>query len=261
MQVSDHHSHFVSKQRCLGLVLTCKVTWDTPQWRPAEPWWGLGHGTGDRWCGAWSQSWWPDGPYQQTRGHTWWVEAEQLNKGSDLAPRPFQWYWMPPKTRDINTQISAVDRQETYLLILQHICIYKSFSTDSVQRSWSPHVWQEADLQDMQQELLVINTVDSVKEQHHGGLVVWDKTCRHLWLNYLTICGLDRSNHNERRCQNMLKYYTFTQYIQSTLYLTFAVGRNLHWQADNSHQVLYGHQRPQDGPDSQSFTLACLDQL
>lgn len=83
------------------------MTWGTPQWRPAEPWWGLGRGTGDRWCGAWSRSWWPDGPSQQTRGHTWWAEAEQLNKGSGLVPRPFQWYWMPPKTRE--------ERKTTYI--------------------------------------------------------------------------------------------------------------------------------------------------
>lgn len=113
----------------------------------------------------------------------------------------------------------------------------------------------------MQQKVLVINTVDSVKEQHHGGLVVWHKTCRHLGLNNLTICGLDRRSHI---CRRMPKYapilYIYTVH-SSTLYLTFAVGGNLHRQTDDSHQILYGHQRPQDSPDSQSFTLACLDQL
>lgn len=43
----------------------------------------------------------------------------------------------------------------------------------------------------MKQEVLVINTVHSVEEEHHGGLVVWHKTGRHLGLNNLAICGLD----------------------------------------------------------------------
>ena len=32
--------------------------------------------------------------------------------------------------------------------------------------------------------------------------------------------------------------------------LTFAISRNLHRQADDPYQVLYGHQRPEDGSDS-----------
>lgn len=45
------------------------------------------------------------------------------------------------------------------------------------------------------------------------------------------------------------------------LRLTFAVGRDLHGQANDANQVLNGHQGPQDGPDPQSFTFTGLDQL
>lgn len=43
--------------------------------------------------------------------------------------------------------------------------------------------------------------------------------------------------------------------------LTFAISRNLYRQADDPYQVLYGHQRPEDGSDSKSLTLAGLNQL
>ena len=56
-------------------------------------------------------------------------------------------------------------------------------------------------------------------------------------------------------------FFKICSYMIQTLHLTFAVGRDLHRQADDSYQVLNGHQRPQDGPDSESFALACLDQL
>lgn len=42
---------------------------------------------------------------------------------------------------------------------------------------------------------------------------------------------------------------------------TFAIGGELHREADDSHQVFNGDQRTQDGPDPQSLTLAGLDQL
>lgn len=61
-----------------------------------------------------------------------------------------------------------------------------------VQGSSSSHVRQEANFQHMEQEVLIVDAVHSVQEQHHGGLVVWHKTRRHLWLNDLTICGLSR---------------------------------------------------------------------
>lgn len=41
--------------------------------------------------------------------------------------------------------------------------------------------------------------------------------------------------------------------------LTFSKVWYLDRQADDSHQVLYGHQGPQDGPDPQSLTLPSLD--
>lgn len=152
--------------------------------------------------------------------------------------------------------------QLTFLLLFYLSTV--SFPTHRVQRSCSSHVRQEANLQHMKQEVLVLNTIHSVKEQDHGGLVVWHKTGGHLGLNNLTICGLDRRNHicsMSPKFPPSFFFYTVCSYTIPALYLTFAVGRNLHRQADDSHQVLNGHQRPQDGPDSESFTLACLDQL
>ena len=45
------------------------------------------------------------------------------------------------------------------------------------------------------------------------------------------------------------------------LNLTFSKRRNLHWQANDSNQVLNGHQRPEDCSDPQSLTFTCLNEL
>lgn len=42
---------------------------------------------------------------------------------------------------------------------------------------------------------------------------------------------------------------------------TFSISGELHREADDPYQVFNGDQRTQDGPDPQSLTLACLDQL
>lgn len=42
---------------------------------------------------------------------------------------------------------------------------------------------------------------------------------------------------------------------------TFSIGWDLHRKTDDSHQVFYRNQRPQYSSDSQSLTLASLDQL
>lgn len=44
--------------------------------------------------------------------------------------------------------------------------------THCIKGGCSPHVWKETDFQHMQQEVLIVNAVDSVQEEHHGGLVV-----------------------------------------------------------------------------------------
>lgn len=45
-----------------------------------------------------------------------------------------------------------------------------------VQRGSRPHVREETHLQHMEQEILVVDTIDSVQEQNHGSLVVGHKT-------------------------------------------------------------------------------------
>lgn len=43
--------------------------------------------------------------------------------------------------------------------------------------------------------------------------------------------------------------------------ITFPKGRDLHWEADDSHQVLNGHEGSQNGPDPQSLAFPSLNQL
>lgn len=80
----------------------------------------------------------------------------------------FEDMWIVTHT---NRQISGVDRSGISLAVLR-----LSFPTHRVQRGCSSHVRQETNLQHMKQEVLVVNTIHSVKEQHHRGLVVWDET-------------------------------------------------------------------------------------
>lgn len=49
----------------------------------------------------------------------------------------------------------------------------------------------------MQKEVLVVDAIDSVQEQYHGRLVVWNKTGRHLWLYSLTLWITRNSGTNE----------------------------------------------------------------
>lgn len=73
--------------------------------------------------------------------------------------------------------------------------LFMFFLTHRVQRGCSSHIRKEANLQDMKQEVLIINAINSIQEQHHGRLVVWYKTGRHFWLNNLSICSFDKRNH------------------------------------------------------------------
>lgn len=151
------------------------------------------------------------------------------------------------------------------------IIVFASSAAHRIQRSCGSHVRQEANFQHVEQEVLIVDAIHSVKEQHHGSLVVWHETGRHLWLNNLAICCWNKQ-HNS--CKRMLMS-TILQRFNTSIHaneqrlstnessesLTFAKGGDLHRQADDSHQVLYGHQGPQNGPDPQSFTLTSLDQL
>lgn len=139
-----------------------------------------------------------------------------------------------------------------------HVEFYPS--PDRVQGGCGSHVRQEADLQHVEQEVLVVDTVNSVQEQNHGGLVVRDETGRHLGLNDLTICSLTEENGRMRKCEGRWQ----NMYVHDHMLHqgpTFAICGELHREADDSHQVFNGDQRTQDGPDPQSLTLAGLDQL
>lgn len=48
--------------------------------------------------------------------------------------------------------------------------------TYRIQRRRGSEVRQEANLQHLEQEALVLNAVNSVQEEHHGGLVVGTET-------------------------------------------------------------------------------------
>lgn len=55
--------------------------------------------------------------------------------------------------------------------------------TYCVQRGSSSHVRQKSYFQNMEQEILVVNAIYSVQEEHHWSLVIWYKTSRHLWFD------------------------------------------------------------------------------
>lgn len=48
----------------------------------------------------------------------------------------------------------------------------KEAAAHSVQRSCSSQVWQEADLQQVEQEVLLFYPIDPVQEQNHGCFMV-----------------------------------------------------------------------------------------
>lgn len=75
------------------------------------------------------------------------------------------------KTTDTDTEF-GLRRKETS---------YFSF-TDRVQRCRGSEVRQEANLQHVEQEGLVLNTVHTFQEEHHGSLMVRTETCRHVRL-------------------------------------------------------------------------------
>lgn len=56
-----------------------------------------------------------------------------------------------------------------------------------IQRSSSPQIWQKANLEKMEEEILNLNSIDPVKEQNHGCLVIWAEPRRHVRLHHIPI--------------------------------------------------------------------------
>lgn len=48
-------------------------------------------------------------------------------------------------------------------------------------------IWQETFLKEVEQEVLVLDTIDSVQKQHHGCLVIWTEAPGHVRLHHATI--------------------------------------------------------------------------
>lgn len=164
-----------------GLEPTCTKPSNTLQWCPSGPWWRLFHETACRWCATWSRSLWPCGHCRQRAAHIWWWAATQQSTGNGSEPGPSLWCWRQPEDQSRGSRCLGCEgrtgRARTATALEPH----------GVQRSCSSHVRQESDLQHVEQEILVVNTVDSVQEQHHGGLVVRDKAGWHLWFNYAVV--------------------------------------------------------------------------
>lgn len=59
--------------------------------------------------------------------------------------------------------------------------------TDRVQGGGGPQVWQEAHLQQVEKEVLVLDSINPVQKQHHGRLVVRTEPSRHIRLHHRTI--------------------------------------------------------------------------
>lgn len=70
--------------------------------------------------------------------------------------------------------------------------------THSVQRGSSSQVWQEANLQQVQQKVLVFNPINSVQKQHHGCFMVRAETSGHVGLHHQPVySGKDPENINK----------------------------------------------------------------
>lgn len=154
--------------------LTCTVPWDTPLWCLFGLWWRLAHETGDRWCVTWSRSLLLCDRCQQIEGHIWWWAAAQQNTGSGSKQGPSLWCWKQPGGR--RQRLKYIFHCLFFLQQLQ-LCV----DAYCVQRGSSSHVREKSNLQDMEQEILVVNTVHSVQEKDHGSFVIWHKTSWHLW--------------------------------------------------------------------------------
>lgn len=63
----------------------------------------------------------------------------------------------------------------------------RSSSHYRVQGSSSPEIWQKANLQKVEEEILNLNSIDPVKEQNHGCLVIWAEPRRHVRLHHIPI--------------------------------------------------------------------------
>lgn len=155
--------------------LTCTVPWDTPLWCLFGLWWRLVHETADRWCVTWSRSLSLCDRCQQTEGRIWWWVAAQQSTGSGSEQGPSLWCWKQPGERWQRLKYIF------HCLFLQQLqlCV----DAYGVQRGSSSHVREKSDLQDMEQEILVVNTVHSVQEKDHGSLVIRHETSWHLWFD------------------------------------------------------------------------------
>ena len=62
-------------------------------------------------------------------------------------------------------------------------------ATHRVQEGGGSEVWQEAHLQQVEEEALLLHAVHPVQEQHHGRLVVGLEAGRHVWLSDRPVWG------------------------------------------------------------------------
>lgn len=78
------------------------------------------------------------------------------------------------------------------------VCVCRECSrTYRIQRRRGSEVRQEANLQHLEQEALVLDAVNSVQEEHHGGLVVGTETSWHVRFGHCAIWRLVEQNKNQ----------------------------------------------------------------
>lgn len=76
-----------------------------------------------------------------------------------------------------------------------------------VQRRRGSKVRQKADLQQLEQEALVLDAVNSVQEEHHGGFVVRAERGGHVGLGHCAVWRLN-TNKEEKKLVCLARFQT-----------------------------------------------------
>lgn len=80
-------------------------------------------------------------------------------------------------TCQVQLELTSFAFAETKMYFFVCMCVCRECSrTYRIQRRRGSEVRQEANLQHLEQEALVLDAVNSVQEEHHGGLVVGTET-------------------------------------------------------------------------------------
>lgn len=76
-----------------------------------------------------------------------------------------------------------------FLLFFVNMCflLQQPEIAHRVEGGGGAEVWQEAHVQQLEEEALILDAVHAVQEEHHGGLVVRTETRRHVGLRHRAV--------------------------------------------------------------------------